>query len=73
MNTLPRHSCTATLVSLRLAFDDDPSQSSTKARQQCDGPRIKRALLLVAALVTRLAKQFAVLLLRHALAALLDD
>jgi hypothetical protein len=30
-------------------------------------------LLLVATLVTRLAKQFAVLLLGHALAALLDD
>ena len=30
-------------------------------------------LLLVAALVASLAKQFAVLLLRHALAALLDD
>jgi hypothetical protein len=31
------------------------------------------ALLLVAALVASLAKQLAVLLLRHALAALLDD
>jgi len=31
------------------------------------------ALLLVAALVTSLAKQLAVLLLRHALTALLDD
>jgi hypothetical protein len=34
---------------------------------------MKRALLLVATLVTCLSKQFAVLLLRHALAALLDD
>lgn len=31
------------------------------------------ALLLVATLVASLTKQFAVLLLRHALAALLDD
>jgi hypothetical protein len=34
---------------------------------------MKSDLLLVATLVTRLAKQFAMLLLRHALAALLDD
>jgi hypothetical protein len=34
---------------------------------------MKPALLLVTTLVTRLAKQFAVLLLSHALAALLDD
>src|SRR5690349_13170711 len=33
----------------------------------------RRRLLLVAALVARLAQQLAVLLLRHALAALLDD
>src|SRR5680860_1361841 len=45
----------------------------TKARHHRDGPRMKRALLLVATLVTRLAQQLAVLLLRHALAALLDD
>jgi hypothetical protein len=32
-----------------------------------------KSLFLVATLVTRLAKQFAVLLLGHALAALLDD
>jgi hypothetical protein len=38
-----------------------------------DGPRIKPRLLLVATLVARFAKQFAVLLLGHALAALLDD
>ena len=35
--------------------------------------RARAGLLLVATLVTRLAKQLAVLLLRHALAALLDD
>jgi hypothetical protein len=34
---------------------------------------MKLELLLVTTLVARLAKQFAVLLLRHALAALLDD
>jgi hypothetical protein len=34
---------------------------------------MKSDLLLVATLVTGLAKQFTVLLLRHALAALLDD
>jgi len=33
----------------------------------------KAGLLLVAALVARLAKELAVLLLRHALATLLDD
>jgi hypothetical protein len=35
--------------------------------------RKKQELLLVATLVARLAKQLAVLLLRHTLAALLDD
>jgi hypothetical protein len=35
--------------------------------------RKKQVLLLVATLVARLAKQLAVLLLRHTLAALLDD
>jgi hypothetical protein len=34
---------------------------------------LKADLLFVATLVARLTKQFAVLLLRHALAALLDD
>src|ERR1035437_4255608 len=52
---------------------DDPNQSNTKARHESDGPRMKSDLLLVATLVTCLTKQFAVLLLRHALAALLDD
>jgi hypothetical protein len=55
------------------ALDDDPNQSSTKARHKSDGPRTKPGLLLVTTLVTGLAKQFAMLLLRHALAALLDD
>jgi hypothetical protein len=35
--------------------------------------RKKQVLLLVATLVARLTKQLAVLLLRHTLAALLDD
>ena len=37
------------------------------------GPTGKTYLLLVATLVARLAKKLAVLLLRHALAPLLDD
>src|SRR5680860_1132330 len=63
----------AAVVSPPPGFENDPSQSGTKARHHRDGPRMKRALLLVATLVTRLAQQLAVLLLRHALAALLDD
>jgi hypothetical protein len=45
-------------------------------KRQAEGLTLSRwceGLLLVATLVARLAKQLAVLLLRHALAALLDD
>jgi predicted MFS family arabinose efflux permease len=52
----------------------DPSQHNAKARHEkwraLAGIQI---LLLVTTLVARLAKQFAVLLLGHALTALLDD
>jgi hypothetical protein len=52
---------------------NDLSETNTKARHESDGLRMKADLLFVTTLVTRLAKQFAVLLLGHALAALLDD
>jgi hypothetical protein len=61
-----------TIAMPHAALGDDPSHGNTKARHHGDGPYMK-SLFLVATLVTRLAKQFAVLLLGHALAALLDD
>jgi hypothetical protein len=51
----------------------EPATDTRSARRIGQALGVVAALLLVAALVTSLAKQLAVLLLRHALTALLDD
>jgi hypothetical protein len=74
MSGVPERSASsATVIDFMTSSRQGGDAGTDTKRPSEDRRSVSGRLLLVAALVASLAKQLAVLLLRHALAALLDD